>query len=388
MRRTKGSGSIRRRGGCYYAIANAHDPATGRRTQRWSNGCRTKLAAQVELGKLLAAGDQYHPVHGLKLKRLILDYLRSCDECGRAATTIAGYRVLASRLDAIGSASAARVSATQFDAFYARLAKRGLSPTTIAHTHGLLVSAFRWGIRKGRVNHNPLDRADPPRRTRSQANSLQVAEVRSLLHAMRTHRLEAPLAFLLGTGMRRGEVAGLRRSSVDMQRGVVIVRESRSFANKKQFQKATKTDCVREVPLGELASSAIRLARKQHASRKRRAGARFEDTGFVFTDETGHPLHPNALTDAFRRLLPKAGLPHKRLHDLRHTAGTLMLASGVDLNTVQQILGHSAASTTLNIYGHVLKGHKEQAIRSIDAALKTARKTQNRDGTSRFIEGG
>lgn len=70
----KGSGSIRRRGSCYYAIANAPDPATGRRTQRWSCGCRTKLAGQVELGKLLAAGDQYHPVHGLKLKRLVLDY--------------------------------------------------------------------------------------------------------------------------------------------------------------------------------------------------------------------------------------------------------------------------------------------------------------------------
>ncbi len=377
MRRTKGSGSIRRRGHRYYAIANAHDPETGRRTQRWSNGCNTKLAAQVELGKLLAEGDEYHPERGLTIKRLVDDYVHFCEDAGRAATTIEGYRVLASRLDAIGAAPVARVNARQFDAFYARLAKRGLSATTIAHTHGLLVSAFRWGIRKGNVNRNPLERADPPRRKRSQATSLQLDEVDALLSAVHNHRLEAPLTFLLGTGMRRGEVAGLRWSSVDMQRGVVIVRESRSYAQKRLFQKTTKTESIREVPLGKLASSAIRLARKQHTHYKRRAGALFEETAFVFTDEVGHPLHPNALTDAFRRLLSTAGLPHKRLHDLRHTAATLMLTSGSDLNTVQQILGHSAASTTLNIYGHVLKGRKEKAIRSIDAAIKHRRTSQN-----------
>jgi integrase len=162
-----------------------------------------------------------------------------------------------------------------------------------------------------------------------------------------------------------------------MRRVVVIVRESRAYAKRKQYQKATKTDSVRAVPPGDLASSEIRLARKQHTHCERRAGARFEETAFVFTDEIGLPLHPNSLTDAFRRLLSKAGLPHKRLHDLRHTAGTLMLTSGSDLNTVQQILGHSAASTTLNIYGHVLKGRKEEAIRSIDAALKHRKTSQN-----------
>jgi integrase len=87
-----------------------------------------------------------------------------------------------------------------------------------------------------------------------------------------------------------------------------------------------------------------------------------------FTDELGRRLHPNVLTDAFRRICERLGLNY-RLHDMRHTAATFMLHAGKDLSTVQQILGHSQASTTLNIYGHVLKGAKADAIQALDRML-------------------
>jgi integrase len=385
--RTKGSGSIIRRGDRYYAIVNTRDPRNNKRTRRWSKGCTTKLAAQIELNKILSEGDEYAPARGLTLGRLVDDYIASCEQRGRAETTIEGYRVLRRRFDAIANAQVERINAGALDAFYTRLRereKRPLSPTTVAHVHNLIRAAFTWAVRKGRVNRNPMARVDAPKRKRSSAGALQIDEAAALLRAIKGHRLEAPMQFALGTGMRRGEVVGLRLPSVDADRNLVIVRESRANVKKEQFQKPTKTEQVREVPLGDLALSALKLARKQRAERKLKAGGLWEASDHVFTDEIGRPLHPNALTDAFRRVFAKLedqGLPHRRLHDLRHTAGTLMLASGIDLNTVQQILGHSVASTTLNTYGHVLKGHKEEAVRSIDTALnrgKTSRKVSER----------
>ncbi len=376
----RGHGSITQKGRSYYAQVSSKDPVTGKRSRRWSKGCATKLAAQASLKKMLGEGDDYTPTRGLKLEQLVKDYIFSREQVGKSETTIEGYRVHLRRLDAIGKVEVERLTAAQIDAFYARLATKGLSSTTRAHVHNLLNAAFRWALKKGRINRNPIERVDAPQRTKSKANTLQVSEAKQLLDAIRGHRLEAPMVFALGTGMRRGEVIGLRWASFNADRSVIVVQESRAQVKGKEFQKETKTEGVREVPLGALASEALRLARKQYAERKLKAGKLFIESGFVFTDEIGSALKPNALTDAFRRVFAKleeSGLPHRRLHDLRHTAGTLMLASGIDLNTVQQVLGHSNASTTLNVYGHVLAGRKQEAIDTIDAALSRHESPQN-----------
>ncbi len=362
-RRTKGSGSIQRRGHRWYPVVNMKDPLTGKRTRKSGGGFPTKIAAQAMLSKLLAEGGEYRSTRGFTLQCLLDEYIASCAARHCSPTTIAGYKVIASRLEAISCSEVEKLRADQIEAFYTQLLDGKLSPTTVAHTHGLLTAAFRWAQKKGRTNQNPMLRVDPPRRKRSDAMSLQIDEANILLSAIRGHRLEAPMTFALATGMRRGEVAGLRWGSVDLSREVIIVRESRAWADKKLSQKATKSDRVREIPISSLAYGALKLSQEQ------RQGNALKRSDFVFTDELGEPLHPNALTDAFRRLAVRIGLPTQRLHDLRHTAATLMLAAGSDLITVQQILGHSAASTTANIYGHSLRGHKEQAVRTIDTAL-------------------
>jgi|HubBroStandDraft_4_1064222.scaffolds.fasta_scaffold00028_54 integrase len=216
--------------------------------------------------------------------------------------------------------------------FYARLGSEGerpLSPTTIAHTHSLINSAMKWAHRKGRTNRNIMSRVDAPQRKKSEADALQIEEALKLLEVIKGHRLEAAMKFSLGTGMRRGVVCGLKWSSIDFDAANVLVRQARVNV-KGRLQKETKTKRVRTIPLGDLAMEGARLARKQYSERKMRSRPLFVDSGFVFIDEVARALHPNALTDAFRRVfvkLQKQGLPHRTLHDLRHTAGTFMLAS-------------------------------------------------------------
>lgn len=123
-------------------------------------------------------------------------------------------------------------------------------------------------------------------------------------------------------------------------------------------------------PISRLPSvPALHIARLNRAKWKLAAGEAWVDSGYLFTDELGRRLHPNTLTDAFRRLCEPLGMQY-RLHDMRHTAATFMLHAGKSINTVQQILGHAAASTTVNIYGHVLEGAKPDAMAALDRMLR------------------
>lgn len=135
------------------------------------------------------------------------------------------------------------------------------------------------------------------------------------------------------------------------------------------YVKSTKTGEPREVPLSSLGIEALKVARLNRAKWKLQAGEHWVESDYVFVDEIGARLHPNVLTDAFRRVVKDLKLSY-RLHDMRHTAATFMLRSGLDLNTVQQVLGHSVASTTLNIYGHVLAGAKREAVDALDRMLR------------------
>jgi integrase len=113
--------------------------------------------------------------------------------------------------------------------FYARLGSEGerpLSPTTIAHTHSLINSAVKWAHRKGRTNRNIMSRVDAPQRKKSEADALQIEEALKLLEVIKGHRLEAAMKFSLGTGMRRGEVCGLKWSSIDFDAANVLVRQA------------------------------------------------------------------------------------------------------------------------------------------------------------------
>jgi len=133
----------------------------------------------------------------------------------------------------------------------------------------------------------------------------------------------------------------------------------------------TRSISCKKASSSDLAIEALKVARLNRAKWKLKAGGMWIATDYVFVDEAGRRLHPNILTDAFRRICERLGL-HYRLHDMRHTATTFMIRAGKDFGTVQKILGHSAASTTLNIYSHVLKGAKAEAVAALDRMLRKA----------------
>ncbi|MEV4086332.1 site-specific integrase [Nonomuraea fuscirosea] len=149
------------------------------------------------------------------------------------------------------------------------------------------------------------------------------------------------MALIALRGLRRGEGAGLRWKDIDLEAGSAGIHWQITQLGWETIQGKPKTEASdRVIALDNDTVAVLRAHRRRQAAERLAAGDAWVDSGFVFTDEVGQPLHPQQVSDQFYRLAYAAGLPPVRLHDLRHGAASLMLAAGVDLKVVQETLGH------------------------------------------------
>jgi integrase len=250
----------------------------------------------------------------------------------------------------------------------------GLAPKTQKHILTLLRTALRWAVKLDLVVRNVADSIDAPTVPRSDARSLTEDEFRSVLQEADKGRWGGFFRLALATGARRGELLALRWTDVaDAKENACSVMIARAFVESanaagKIIEKGTKTNRARRIPLGVIGMAALRRQRALQAEDKLRAGGAFTDSSHIFQGPLGGPLAPYLATDAFRYIRDRLKI-RATLHDLRHTAATWMLNSGIDVRSVAQVLGHTQASTTLSVYSHVMPGAEAKAIAAIDARL-------------------
>jgi integrase len=212
----------------------------------------------------------------------------------------------------------------------------------------------------------------PPRVRRREMQILTEGQVRQLLAALQGERLEAIVVLALATTMREGELLGLLWNDVDLEHATVSVRATLGRTAHGLDREETKTDYSRRtIALAQTAVDALRRHWDKQAAERLRLGPAWEERGLVFSDAIGRPINP----DSFRwhwwyPLLKRAGVPRVRFHDLRHTAATHLLARGVNVKVVSEMLGHSSVSVTLAIYAHVLPHMQQQAADTMDALLR------------------
>ena len=176
----------------------------------------------------------------------------------------------------------------------------------------------------------------------------------------------------VGTGMRQGELLGLKWEDVDLEAGTLQVRRTLSTATGGGFRfGAPKTaKSRRSVKLPGAAISALKRHRRAQLEERMRLAGLFADHGLVFASRVGTPVsRQDLVARSFKPLLKRAGLPDVRFHDLRHTCATLLLGRGVHAKLVQELLGHSTISVTLDTYSHVLPGMSDAAAGAMDEAL-------------------
>jgi integrase len=197
------------------------------------------------------------------------------------------------------------------------------------------------------------------------------AQISAFLAYAKRHRLFALYRLIALRGLRRGEAVGLRWSEVNFAASTIGVNWQITQLGWTPVQGKPKTDASdRIVALDAETITVLKAHRKRQKAERLAAGQAWVDSGFVFTDELGRPLHPQHVTDQFYWLAYQAGLPPVRLHDLRHGAASLMLAAGVELKVVQETLGHVSSTFTRDTYTSVYP-HVAQAAAESTAALIT-----------------
>ena len=270
----------------------------------------------------------------------------------------------------IGHLPLAHLTPQRVQRLYAGRLERGLSPTTVRHLHTTLHTALSQAAKWGLVARNVISLVSPPRSTHREMAVLSPEETRALLGAAAGDGLEALFVLALSTGMRQGELLGLRWKGVNLEARRLHVTTSLQWTRDGPVFAEPKTArSRRQITLTQAAVDVLRRHRVEQAQERLQLGASWEDNDLVFTNDIGRPVSPWILIRHFHALLGKANVPKVRFHDLRHSAATLLLGQGVHPKIVSEMLGHSNIATTLDLYSHVTPVMQRQAADVMDAVL-------------------
>jgi integrase len=368
-------GSVRKRGSTYsYWLDVGPDPVTGKRRQRTKGGFRTKRECQAALNEAISAlrsGMLVQPSRRTVASFLVEEWLPAVRMAGLRDSTWASYRMNVEKhlVPGLGAIELQRLGPAQLNALYRELltkgrrnAAGGLAPKTVFYIHSILHRALRDAVRWGYVVRNVADAADPPKAKTPEMRVWNPAQLRAFLEHVRGDRLYAAWLLAATTGMRRGEILGLRWSDLDLDSGRVAVRRPRILVDYQvQVSEPKTAKGRRSLALDPVTVAALRAHRVRQAEEKLAVGGRYRDSELVFTGPDGTAVHPERFSDWFRQHVRAAGLPKIRLHDVRHSYATAALAAGVPAKVVSERLGHANIAITMDTYSHVLPGLDEQA---------------------------
>ncbi|MEU6530443.1 tyrosine-type recombinase/integrase [Streptomyces sp. NPDC046928] len=256
-----------------------------------------------------------------------------------------------------------------------RCCKRRPSARTVQYIHAVLRSALQQAMREELIARNVARIVETPTVAPKEVRPLNAAESRLLLKTARTHRLYALWLLLVSTGLRRGEALALTWSDVDFTNGQLRVRRNvQRIRRELIFGTPKTTRSIRTVPLSRQCVRALTQHREHQERERKIAGKKWQPTpeqpdGLIFTTATGRVTDPRSLNRMLNILCRDAHVHRVRVHDLRHTCASLLLAHGVDARTIMETLGHSTITMTLDTYAHVMDTTLRAAADRMDDAL-------------------
>jgi integrase len=271
----------------------------------------------------------------------------------------------------LGQLKLKNLTSTHVRGLYRQKLDAGLAPRTVQYIHVTLHKALEQAIADGLVPRNATEAVKPPQVRREEMRPLTAEQVRILFGAAKGARLEALYILAVTTGLRQGELLGLKWDDVDLEASTLRVRRTLTTAKGGPQLTAPKTKGSRRtVKLTQNAVQALRSHLERQLDEIDRAGSLWRENGLIFASESGEPLdRRNVTTHRFKPLLERAGLPQIRFHDLRHTCATLLLTKNVNPKIVSEMLGHASIAITLDTYSHVLPTMQDSAAKAMEDAL-------------------
>jgi integrase len=354
-------------GGVYVRAIN------GRIERRYVYGKtrRETLQKIVELQKQRNDGLPAGPTT-LTVERYLQEWLDHIQHHVRPQTYI-GYEsnVRLHIIPRIGSKKLVRLTVRDVRLMIDNVRDSGMSPRMVQWIHSTLRNALQHAFSEELVTRNVAKsvRVEQPEKITA-IEPFTSIEAHTFLLKVQGHRLYALWVIMLMLGLRRSEVCGLHWSDVDLNNGTLRVSRGLQRVNGSLCELPPKTRRSRRtVPLPLLCVRVLREHRDRQAKERVDARRSWADTPYVFTSTVGTPLEPRTLTRTFHALCARHGLRRVRLHDLRHSCVSLLLALGVSPRIVMEIVGHSAIEMTMNVYGHVTLDNQRAALDLLNGHL-------------------
>ena len=369
-------GTVIKRGQSWSVVVDAGRDEDGKRLRKWHSGYATKKAAEEARIVILSSlqRGEYVPPSKQTLGEWLEVWLEG--RTGLADTTRDGYEYEVKRVSkTLGSRRLRDVTPAILADFYRQLTEQGLSAKTIKNCHGVTHKAFADAVRDGVLSRNPADHVELPRSERPKTETWSADELsRFLHHCESSHRLSAAFLLLCSTGMRRSEVLGVRWENLDLDGARVAVVDTVVPVKNKPVLRIGETKSRRSrrvIALDSRTVAALRDHKRRQNEERLRAGPAWVGLNLVFADELGGIVSPDIFTRTMKRLAGEAGVKPLTPHSgARHTWATLALSSGIHPKVVQERLGHSSISITLDRYSHVIDGMDRDAAERVAALIR------------------
>jgi integrase len=373
-------GYVTRKRDRYYAVIyEGLDPITGRERRAWHPAGTDRSEAE-RLAAHLAA--EYNGRNDEVRALTFGTYLRRQWLPGKqltlAASTYRGYVHKTERhiLPALGSIRLRGLRPHHLESLYDKMlhpsdGRRALAPKSVYEVHLIIRGALGDAVRRGLITRNVALVAHAPRLRsipKAEQQAWTAEQLRAFLRAAAGHRLFPALWLSAMTGLRRSELLGLRWTDIDFPSATVSINRGLVAIGYELHESRGKTDnSRRRIDLDPTTITVLRGWRALQAAEYDAVGVRAP--GWVFADAEGRPIHPHAISQAFERIARRAGVPVIRLHDLRHTHGTLLIKDLVPVKVVSERLGHANIAFTIETYQHVLPGMQRDAARTFEALV-------------------
>ena len=361
-------GHVRKRGDKWcFVVELPRDEITGKRRQKWFSGFNTKKEAEKALTQKLHelnTGSFVEPNKVTFLEHFeswLLDKKAQVRESTwRTYDWIARCHIIPT----IGKLELTKIKPATLQKLYQQLQHRDepLSARSIIQVHLLIKQCLDRALKWGMIPNNPANAVDPPRYRKKEMLVWNVEEIGRFLSAAESHRLYALFYLAITTGMRKGELLGLRWTDIDFENKTIHVSQALAAVSKGYKLQEPKTASGRRmISLSENDMTVLSQHKRKQAAEKLRVGEHYHDHGLVFASLVGTPISPRNVDRIWYELRKKADVPPITFHGLRHTHATLLLKQGVHPKIVSERLGHSNIGITLDTYSHVLPGLQEAA---------------------------
>jgi len=365
-------------------IEAGRDPATGKRKRIKKAFRGTKKEAEKELARMLTeieTGLYCEPSKlsfGEYLKKWLADYAK----VKTSPKTYSRYEeiILKSVIPNLGQVIVEKLKPLHLQSYYTKMLTEGrqdgsggLSSTTVLKHHLILHKALESAVKWQLVPRNVADAVEAPKKAPTEMAILSEEQVNEMIKLTLDSAYFPQIVLAILTGMRRGEIYGLRWRDVDLVEGIITVRQASQYTKEKGifFKEPKTTSSRRSLDVSDYVVTVLRKVKVEQNKCKLAYGEHYhEESGdLIFTQPDGRPQHPDSISSWFPEFIEKNGLPRVRFHDLRHSHASLLLKNGESLKLISERLGHAGVGITSDIYTHLAPGMQKKAAAKLEELI-------------------